>query len=71
MLKKRKKILLIEIETTDEIYLKEDIFYKVEYLQKVIYKYVMHNQEQFCNIDMNIPQNNEKDSEKKGVEGAF
>lgn len=68
---KNEKISLIEIEATDEIYLKEDIFYKVDNLQKIIYKYVMHNQEQFCNIDMNIPQNDEKDSEKKRLKVLF
>lgn len=63
---KDEKIPVIEIEATDDVYLGSDIFSKVDTLQKMVFEYVMENQEQFCYINSIMP---EQDSRYQGMEG--
>ena len=68
---KNEKISVIEIEATDAIYLKTDVFSKVDNLQKIVYEYVMQNQDEFCDIDSIISEYNDQYQEKKGLEVFF
>ena len=68
---KYEKISVIEIEASDEIYLRSDVFSKVDKLQKVIYEYVKQNQEQFCDVDSISPEYNSQLQEKEGLELRF
>ncbi len=68
---KNEKISVIEIEATDAIYLKTDVFSKVDNLQKIVYEYVMRNQDKFCDIDSINSEYNNQYQEKKGLEVLF
>ena len=68
---KNEKISVIEIEASDEIYLKNDIFSKVDNLQKIIYEYVIKHQDEFCDIDSVMPRYENQYQEKEGLELRF
>lgn len=68
---KNEKISVIEIEATDEIYLRSDVFSKVDNLQKVVYDYVKHNREQFCDIYSIKPEYDNQYQEKEGLKLRF
>lgn len=68
---KDEKISMIVIESTDEIYLRKDIFSKVNKIQKIVFEYINKHQENFCDIDWFIPKSYEDGKEKKGVELQF
>ena len=68
---KYEKISVIEIEASDEIYLRSDVFSKVDNLQKVIYDYVKHNREQFCDIYSIEPEYYNQYQEKEGLKLRF
>ncbi len=66
------KISVIEIESTDDVYLRADVFSKVDNLQKKIFEYVMQNQEQFCYINSIRPEDDSRyQQEMKGLELHF
>lgn len=68
---KYEKISEIVIEATDEIYSRSDVFSKVDKIQKIVYEYVMQNQEQFCDVDSISPEYNSQLQEKEGLEVSF
>ncbi|MDE6566156.1 MAG: hypothetical protein K2K70_00310 [Lachnospiraceae bacterium] len=68
---KNEKISVIEIEATDEIYLRSDVFSKIDNLQKVVYGYVKHNREQFCDIYSIEPEYDNQYQEKEGLKLRF
>lgn len=68
---KHEKISVIEIEASDEIYSKNDIFSKVDDLQKIVYKYVIKHQDKFCDIDSVMPTYENQYQEKEGLKLRF
>lgn len=68
---KNEKISVIEIEASDDIYLKNDVFSKVDNLQKIIYKYVVKHQNGFCDIDSVLPRYENQYQEKEGLKLSF
>lgn len=68
---KDEKISVIEIEATDDVYLGKNVFSKVDVLQKMVFGYVMENQEQFCYINSILPEQNSRYQEMEGLELRF
>lgn len=68
---KNEKISVIEIEAADEVYLRSDVFSKVDKIQKIVYEYVMQNQDKFCEIDTVMPEYDNLYQEKQGLELYF
>ena len=68
---KNEKISVVVIESTDEIYLRKDIFSKVNSIQKTVYEYIMQHQEHFCEMDWFMPKSSEEGQEKRGLELRF
>lgn len=68
---KKEKIYEVQIEATDAVYLKNDVFSKVDKLQKIVYEYVMQNQDDFFDIDLLDSENSDQYEEKRGLEVSF